>query len=317
MATAVAVWRAGGRAVRITPSHPRSLDGLNALIIGGGADVDPKLYNEERVVPELRKQLRKEVKRRWQRRETWALIGFTPENGFKPSVKCQLRAGWKLLGYRIGMIVDLSFLILLWSVRHLMSIPWQAALQEHKNRDELEVPLVRDAISRGLPVFGICRGMQLINVCLGGSLHQEISVFYEESPILTTLLPRKRIQVSATSNLRRILRHLSVRVNSLHYQAVKSLGSGLKCVALEPNGVVQAIEHTGAPFILGVQWHPEYLPFEPSQQRLFESLVTAGRVAASKPEQTAAQAVTPPSTDRVAMSAIVSSQRSFMRRPLS
>ncbi len=285
MATQIAILRAGGRAIRITPSKPTSLDGLQGLIIGGGADVDPKLYNEERVLPDLRKQLRKEVKSRWQRRETWALIGFTPEQGFKPSVNCQLTAGFKLLSYRVGSLLDLSLLMLLGAVRHLMSISSLEALQEQKCRDELEVPLVREAISRGIPVLGICRGMQLLNVCLGGSLHQEISAFYEESPILTTLLPRKRIQIGATSRLRQILGRMSLRVNSLHYQAVKSLGSGLESVALEANGVVQAIEHNGTAYIVGVQWHPEYLPLERSQQKLFRSLILAARSAALRPQK--------------------------------
>ncbi len=312
MATRIAVARAGGRAVRITPTRPRSMDGLHGVIIGGGADVDPKLYNEDRVVPELRRQLRKEVKRRWQRRETWALIGFTPEEGFKPSLRCQWRAGLKLLGYRVGMIVDLTLLILLWTVRNLMSISSIAALAEQANRDELEVPLLRESISRGIPVLGICRGMQLINVCLGGSLHQEISVFYEESPILTTLLPRKRIQVSATSSLRRILRHMSLRVNSLHYQSVKTLGQGLRCVALESNGVIQGIEHTGSSFILGVQWHPEYLPLERAQQRLFSAFVNAARVTASRSaSETASHAPALPNTDHVALGAIALSRRRF------
>lgn len=313
IATEIAILRAGGRAVRITPSRPRSLDGLHGLIIGGGADVDPKLYNEDRVVPELRKQLRREVKRRWQRRETWALIGFSPEDGFKPSVSCQLSAAWKLLGYRLGMIVDLALLTLLWTIRHLLSLSWSESLQEHRNRDELEVPLVREAIARGLPVFGICRGMQLINVCLGGSLYQEISVFYEESPILTTLLPRKRVHVQTSSHLRKVLGRISVRVNSLHYQAVKTLGRGLKCVALEPNGVIQAIEYAAepgdaSPYILGVQWHPEYLPLEASQQRLFRSVVDAARIAADRPDTIAAAAVCPPATDTDTLAALASSR---------
>lgn len=286
MATQIAILRAGGTAVRITPLKPRSIEGLSGLVIGGGADVDPKLYNEEQLMPELRRQLRKEVKRRWQRRETWALIGFTPEEGFKPSAQCQLKAAFKILSYRIGMILDLALLTLLWAVRHLMSIPSLAALREMKNRDELEVPLVREAIARGLPVFGICRGMQLINVCLGGSLHQEISVFYEETPILTTLLPRKRVQINFGSRLRTIMRRLTVRVNSLHFQAVKTLGHELHCAAVEANGVIQAIEHAGSAYIVGVQWHPEYLPLETSHQRLFASLVNAARNFAASPEIT-------------------------------
>jgi len=307
-ATRIAVWRAGGHAVRITPSCPRSLDGLNGVIVGGGADVDPRLYKEDCLSLKTRKALRSEMRRRWRRRETLALFGVT-QDGFSPSLKGQLVALYKLTRYRIGLLVDFLLLITLWLVRHMMSVPWQMARQDHRNRDELEVPLVRDAISRGIPILGICRGMQLINVCLGGSLFQEISVFYEESPILTTLLPRKRITVEPTSRLRQILRSHNLHVNSLHYQSVKSLGQGLVAVAKESNGIIQAIEHEGSPFIVGVQWHPEYLAFEkPSQLRLFRSLVEAARIAMQNPNRVAAQAAKSSTSDREAINEIANTQ---------
>lgn len=308
-ATRIAIWRAGGRAVRVTPSRPRALDDLHGLVIGGGADVDPKLYNESCVALEARKALRREMRRRWRRRETWALIGFSPEDGFEPSLRGQLLAFYRLARYRVGLLVDFVLLIALWTVRHTLSVPWQTAKQDHRNRDELEVPLVREAISRGLPILGICRGMQLINVCLGGSLYQEISVFYEEAPVLTTLLPRKHVSIAPTSRLRQIVQSMSLHVNSLHFQSVKTLGAGLVAVARESNGIVQAIEHTGSSYIIGVQWHPEYLAFEkPSQQRLFRSLVNASRLVMQDPELVAARAVTPPSTDREAIANIAASQ---------
>lgn len=311
MATRIAIWRAGGRAVRITPLKPRSLDGLSGLIIGGGADVDPRLYKEECLRIDLRKSLRREMRKRWRRRQAWAMIGYKPGEGFKPSPLAQTRAALRLLRYRIGLIVDFILLVTLWLIRHTMSAPWDTSRAgDRRGRDELEVPLVREAIARGLPVLGICRGMQLINVCLGGSLYQEISIFYSETPILTTLLPRKPITVEQDSRLRKILRRERCHVNSLHYQSVKTLGEGLRAVACERNGIIQAFEHPGQPFIMGVQWHPEYLAFEkPSQQRLFRSLIRAAQEASRAPERAAARAVTPPSTDREAISQIASSQR--------
>lgn len=293
MATRFAVWRAGGRAIRITPLKPRSLDELHGLIIGGGADVNPRLYNEECVALEARKALRREMRQRWHRREREALKGLSP------------RAFYRLVRDRVGLVVDFILLVMLWIVRHAMSVPWETAQSDHRGRDELEVPLVREAIARGLPVLGICRGMQLINVCLGGSLYQEISVFYEESPVLTTLLPRKPVEIAPSSRLSRILRRSKLSVNSLHFQSVKTLGDGLIAVARESNGIVQAIEHTGASYIVGVQWHPEYLAFEkPSQQRLFRSLVEAASAARHSPNRAAARAVTPPDTDREAIAKI-------------
>jgi putative glutamine amidotransferase len=308
-ATRFAVWRAGGRAVRITPSRPCDVNQLNGLIVGGGADVNPKLYNEECVALEARKALRREMRKRWHRRERHALLGFSPETGFRPSPRAQLAAFIRMIRFRVGLLVDFILLVTLWLVRNAMSASWESVQDDHRGRDELEVPLVREAISRGLPVLGICRGMQLINVCLGGSLYQEISVFYEETPVLTTLLPRKRVEVAAPSRLSQIVRHRRLSVNSLHFQSVKTLGEGLTAVARESNGVVQAIEHSGSSFIVGVQWHPEYLAVEkPSQQRLFRSLVSAAREAMRSPDRAAARAVTLPSTDRAAIAKIASSQ---------
>jgi putative glutamine amidotransferase len=315
-ATRFAIWRAGGRAVRITPSDPKSLSEVSGLIIGGGADVDPKLYNEDCVNLDVRKQIRRETRKRWRRKQAFALIGYCPHEGFEPSLRGQLRAFFSLTRYRVGVFVDVILLVALWFVRHLMSVPWETAVQGHKNRDTLEVPLVREAIAQGLPVLGICRGMQLINVCLGGSLYQEISVFYEETPILKTLLPRKRIEIAP--RLRQIFRHQKLHVNSLHYQSVKILGKGLVAVAQESNGIIQAIENSGSSYIVGVQWHPEYLAIEkPIQQRLFRSLVQAAQAAMNDPNKTASDAVTPPATDGDTIAQIASSQRVDMRQPMA
>jgi putative glutamine amidotransferase len=277
-ATKIAIWRAGGKAVRITPSRPCStLQGLSGLVIGGGADVNPLLYNESLVGPQIRQQLRKEVKRRWYKKQALALIGYSPTTGFDLSLKNQFLAGYRLFMYRFHTLCDLSLLVGLWLIRHAMSLKWHAGTVAQEDRDKLEVPLLREAISQGMPVLGICRGMQLLNVCLGGTLFQEISIFYEESPVFQTLLPRKKVAIGATSRLRAIFRKESMRVNSLHYQSVKTLGDGLRVSAVEANGVVQAIEHENARFMIGVQWHPEYLPMEKAQRRLFQALVDAAR----------------------------------------
>ena len=277
-ATRIAISRAGGKAIRITPSRSRaSVEGLDGLIIGGGADVNPTLYSETLMGIDARAQIRREVLRRWYRKQALALVGYSRTTGFDPNVGNSLRAGYQLLKYRVGTLFDLAFLIVLWVVRHLCSLSLHAHRLEKEDRDRLEVPLIRDAVAHGLPVLGICRGMQLINVCLGGSLYQEISVFYEESPVLRTLLPRKKISVTPTSRLHAIFRKSKLRVNSLHYQSVKTLGHGLRTCATETNGIVQAIEHETAKFLMGVQWHPEYLPMERSQRRLFRAFVEASR----------------------------------------
>ncbi|HMN68000.1 MAG TPA: type 1 glutamine amidotransferase [Bdellovibrionales bacterium] len=150
-------------------------------------------------------------------------------------------------------------------------------------RDKLELTLLEMAVARGLPVLGLCRGEQLINVHFGGSLHQDVRHLYVEKPQLRTIRALKRIDIDPTSQLARAMGRTRARVNSLHRQAVNRLGAGLKVVAVEANGVVQAIEHARHPFVVGVQWHPEYLPFSRAGRGLFRALV---RSAAAIPERT-------------------------------
>jgi putative glutamine amidotransferase len=144
-------------------------------------------------------------------------------------------------------------------------------------RDELEKRLIREAYEREMPMLGICRGMQLLNVATGGSLHQSIKSFYEETPAIRSVLPRKRIEILPDSLLARTIGSTNGRVNALHDQAIDRLGERLRISAREPTGVVQAIEHRDHAFFLGVQWHPEYLPQRREQGALFRALVMAAR----------------------------------------
>lgn len=277
ISTALAVVRAGGWPVRIRPGRPRDVEEIEGLILGGGADVDPKLYNEKPVLPEIRRQMRSEVRRKWMKQQRELMLGITAREAGLSSwgrFKLQVLTAWSFLRFQVTSLFDFLFVVSLWLLRKLLSLHW-IGRSEWLGRDELEVPLARAAIARGLPVLGICRGMQLINVCMGGTLYQEIAEFYEEHPQLTTLLPRKKIEIEAGSRLYEVLGKTMTRVNSLHFQGVKTLGEGLHVSALEPSGVVQAIEHREACFLIGVQWHPEYLALESRQQRLFRALVAA------------------------------------------
>lgn len=143
------------------------------------------------------------------------------------------------------------------------------------DRDRLEQRLIREALYGGLPLLGICRGAQLLNVTLGGTLYQQIDHFYAEgSANVRSILPRKRVQVADGSRLRELLQRAHTRVNALHEQSIRDLGEGLTVCAVEqPSGVIQAIEQTAAPFVIGVQWHPEYLPQRSEQRALFSALV--------------------------------------------
>ena len=232
--TARAVRRAGGKPVRIQPRRPRTLDGLDGLIIGGGADVSPGLYGQQRR-PEL------------------------------DELKDRGVSGWRRA---LGIVL----FPLLFIIRRLLTTKTSGM---NAGRDELEKKLITEALAMRLPLMGICRGMQLINVVAGGSLYQDIEGFYEEYPAIRSVLPRKKVEVVGRSRLARITGLEEIHVNALHSQAIDRLGERLRVSAVEPNGIIQAIEATGEDFIIGVQWHPEYLPQRSSQRALFRALVEA------------------------------------------
>lgn len=142
-------------------------------------------------------------------------------------------------------------------------------------RDALERRLVHEAYDAGKPVLGICRGSQMINVALGGSLHQDAYGIYKNSNRLRTILPRKEVCIEPGTHLAALLGPEPMRINALHSQAVDRLGEGLRVAARDRGGMVQAIERLRAPFVLGVQWHPEHLFYAHRQQALFKALVLA------------------------------------------
>lgn len=144
-----------------------------------------------------------------------------------------------------------------------------------RERDALELALIEEADSRRMPILGVCRGAQLINVERGGTLHQDIYAAYPDARFIKTPLPRKNIEFDPDSRLATVSRELQGRVNALHTQSVKDLGSGLRAVAWDQAGIVQAIEGTGPRFVIGVQWHPEFLVLSRPDWRLFRALVEA------------------------------------------
>jgi putative glutamine amidotransferase len=147
------------------------------------------------------------------------------------------------------------------------------------DRDKLELKLLDAALPKKIPVLGICRGSQMINVALGGTLHTDIYEVYVQAPKMRTVLPKKVVSIVHGSRLDRILRCNPCRVNALHHQSVDKLGQDLQVVAQDESGIVQAIESATAPFLIGVQWHPELLVWKRPQQRLFAALAEAARQA--------------------------------------
>jgi putative glutamine amidotransferase len=148
-------------------------------------------------------------------------------------------------------------------------------------RDGFEFDLVRWAIGGDVPLLAICRGMQAMNVALGGSLIQDIATGVPGAvDHLRTDAPRRAVhavRVERRSLLGDALGTDGVETNSMHHQSVARLGDGLRAVAWSPDEVIEAIEHSGSAFALGVQWHPECLHGDRGSHRIFQAFVAAAR----------------------------------------
>lgn len=195
----LAVWRAGGRPLQISPSRAVDASMLDGLVVGGGDDIQAHIYGGE---------------------------------------------------ISLDVRVDPA-------------------------RDRLELDLLESLVPSGRPILGICRGAQMLNVFFGGTLHADIGPVFDGSRRMRTVLPRVTVEIDADTRLREILGIARCRVNSLHHQSVDRLGRGLRAVAHERSGIVQGVEAVDGRFLIGVQWHPEFLIFNRPQQRLFRAFVAA------------------------------------------
>jgi putative glutamine amidotransferase len=149
-------------------------------------------------------------------------------------------------------------------------------------RDSFEMALLRAALEEPeLPVLGICRGMQVMNIVLGGDLEPHLPDVYGES-VLHRLPPREPaehpVRAERSGLFGEIFRDAEFPVCSWHHQAVRKLGLGLRATAHAPDGVIEGVVFDEHPFALGVQWHPEMQALEDARQlRVFEALVARAR----------------------------------------
>ena len=126
--------------------------------------------------------------------------------------------------------------------------------QRDDERDGMELELIEEALRRDLPILAICRGMQVLNVRHGGSLHQHIGDSHRPPPGQVLFHP---VSVAEASCLLGITGRLDFAVNSRHHQAVDRVGDSLRAIAWSHDGYIEAIERTDRSFVVGVQWHPE------------------------------------------------------------
>lgn len=149
-------------------------------------------------------------------------------------------------------------------------------------RDEMEIALAKCAVGKDMPVLGICRGHQILNVALGGTVYQHIY-----SDLEGGLLQHKQqanrnysthtVQVAEGSRLAEYASDKEILVNSLHHQAVKDVPEPLKVIATAKDGIIEALESTNHRFVMSVQWHPEALSNrgDEASLRLFDGFVQA------------------------------------------
>lgn len=147
-------------------------------------------------------------------------------------------------------------------------------------RDALELELARLATEQGKPLLGICRGCQVLNVALGGTLYTHLpdqlqGALQHSFPATQRRVRAHNVQIRANSRLAQILGTETLSVNSLHHQGIERVGNGLQPNAWSPDGLVEGIEMSHLPFIIGVQWHPEWLTDQEPIRRLFRALIEA------------------------------------------
>ena len=161
----------------------------------------------------------------------------------------------------------------------------EANVEVDPDRDATDLAVFEKARREDLPTLGICRGMQLVNVALGGTLHQDIplerpSGIVHEVPGQDQERRDHKVQVKEGSRLSEIAQAPVIEVNSRHHQAVARLASGLEVTAVAPDGLIEAFESQG-PWLVAVQWHPENLVGDPASERLFTEFARAVRERAA------------------------------------
>jgi putative glutamine amidotransferase len=161
--------------------------------------------------------------------------------------------------------------------------PHRAVAEVSEARDALELDVVARALVDGRPLLAICRGIQVLNVALGGTLYQDLPSDpggpIDHSQSEPRQQPTHRVKIEAGTRLAAILGTLELDVNSMHHQAIRRPGRGLTAVAVAPDGIVEAAELAGDErFVVGVQWHPEELiDHDPAARNLFAAVVEAAR----------------------------------------
>jgi len=154
-------------------------------------------------------------------------------------------------------------------------------------RDEIELTLTRWALEEKKPLLAVCRGIQVLNVAAGGTVHQDLAAqlpgaikhdYFPRSGQYSRDLLVHDVTLTKGSRLETLLDAPSVEVNSMHHQGIKELAGALRPTAFAPDGLIEGLESQNGHFLLGVQWHPEALvERDPRMGRLFSAFIDASR----------------------------------------
>ncbi len=167
-------------------------------------------------------------------------------------------------------------------------------------RDHFEIALVQGARARNLPLFGICRGVQILNIALGGDIYQDVpsqtGTGLQHTQRRLDDGPWHAVDIRAESHLAKIVGARQIRVNSFHHQACRRPGSGLSVCATAGDGIAEALEDSGQAFCLGVQWHPEL--GGDGGAELFDAFVQSARIFTQNERKSSPAASNPGETPR-------------------
>ncbi len=161
--------------------------------------------------------------------------------------------------------------------------PHSTVQKADDERDVIELALTKIAVKGNKPLLGICRGIQTLNVALGGDLYTHIQDQHPEKvkhnyyPEYPRDLISHPVTIKPDSKLFDIVGKDKIEVNSLHHQGIKTLADDLVATAFSPDGIIEAAELPDHPFAIAVQWHPEWIPEQPASQALFKAFIKAAK----------------------------------------
>jgi putative glutamine amidotransferase len=165
---------------------------------------------------------------------------------------------------------------------HFGQIPHPKLGETTAARDNLELAVFHYMFEHRKPILGICRGHQVINVALGGTLHQDLSCLHHSTlkhvDADQSGLVFHKVEITPNSLLSKITGSESIETNSSHHQVVDVLGQGLTAVGFAPDGVLEAFEHSDYNFLVGVQWHPERITDREHSSKLFKYFVDKSKM---------------------------------------